>query len=144
MKKSALAIVAVFLAVVPLYMLQTHGGIYRAATKLRLVPQDEHFTEVYFPDAAVLPKIVTRKQPIAFSFVIHNQEGANAVYPYEIFVIEDGQQASLKKDWVALARGEATTEAFSFTPKGDFHEMTMYVNFPSVQEQLHFSVIEQQ
>ena len=143
MIKQALAILAVFVVVVPLFVLETHGGIGSAAEQLRLVPQNERFTEVYFSDAALLPKVVARRQPIAFSFVISNQEGTTTVYPFEIYVLKDGVKVSLQKSWLEVASGAASTTNIRFTPHGNFHEMTVYVNLPSVQEQLHFSVIEQ-
>ncbi len=52
--------------------------------------QPETFTELYFEDYLHLPSEVISGQPYFFRFTLHNLEGEDMVYTYEVY-IEVGQ-----------------------------------------------------
>jgi len=53
-------------------------------TALKLIPEPERYTELYFNHTASLP---TAGTSVTFSFSIHNVTGQTKVYPYEIMLI---------------------------------------------------------
>jgi hypothetical protein len=56
--------------------------------------QAETFTELYFEDNLHLPSQVIPKRPYFFQFTLHNLEGKDMEYPYEVY-IEVGQDKLL-------------------------------------------------
>jgi hypothetical protein len=56
--------------------------------------QAETFTELYFEDNLHLPSQVIPKRPYFFQFTLHNLEGKDMQYPYEVY-IEVGQDKLL-------------------------------------------------
>ena len=51
---------------------------------LRLIPQEERFTELYFDQYPTATEHAGL-QRISFTFAIHNKEGATVTYPYTVY-----------------------------------------------------------
>ena len=61
------------------------ASIYKGLDRLKLIPQPEHFTELYFENHSSLPKQSISGKNVSFSFTIHNLEGATTTYPYSVY-----------------------------------------------------------
>ncbi len=75
----------VVLLAIAIFIYAERGKVYAEMNNLKLVPQNEAFTELYFNDYAALPKNTVAGQPVAFSFTIHNVEGVTTTYPYNVY-----------------------------------------------------------
>lgn len=73
-------------------------SIINQLSQANLLPKAETFTELYFENSTKLPtKIISGKQ-LDFIFTIHNLEGKDINYTYEIVVKDkDGEQPITKK-----------------------------------------------
>ena len=66
------------------------AALYNELAALDLVPKPERLTELYFNDSANLPAAVKENQVIKFAFVIHNLEGTDYQYAYQVSVMVNG------------------------------------------------------
>jgi hypothetical protein len=73
-----IVVLGTFLAGTPL--------VHAQLENLKLLPQPEHYTELYFNDPSALPSTVPLAS-IAFSFTIHNVTGQAMVYPYTVSLV---------------------------------------------------------
>ncbi|MDB5238936.1 MAG: hypothetical protein JWO00_271 [Candidatus Parcubacteria bacterium] len=94
--------------------------VYAKLKDWKLVPQPEHFTELYFNNYDDLPKRSVKGFTAAFSFTIHNMEGATMTYPYKVyFEYSSGRITPFVEGSITLADGESyattTTHVFETT-----------------------------
>jgi hypothetical protein len=83
---------------------------------LKLLPQPEHFTELYFTDPRAIPTSTIQGEPIAFSFSIGNQEGATMTYPYDVyFKYPDGRTIDLVNGATSVAAGATVMIPVSYS-----------------------------
>ena len=66
------------------------AALYNELATLDLVPKPERLTELYFNDSANLPATAKRNQIIKFTFVIHNLEGTDYQYAYQVSIMTNG------------------------------------------------------
>lgn len=114
-------------------------AIYNEMNNLKLVPQPEPFTELYFDNVPGLPKATVAKQPISFSFTIHNVEYKPVVYPYNAyFETPDGTELIFASNSVSLASNDSTTITASFTPLASNETGEVVVNLTNLNQQIDF------
>ncbi|HEV2339198.1 MAG TPA: DUF1616 domain-containing protein [Patescibacteria group bacterium] len=82
-----------------------------------LTPQDEPFTELYFPEQASLPPTIRVGQPFRFSFTIHNQEGKTMQYPFVVFVSYDNKKEYIDRRESTLGQNQSVTISETLTPQ---------------------------
>lgn len=74
-----------------------------------LMPRAERFTELYFEKHLELPKDVTFNTPFELEFTVHNLEGRDVTYPYQVTAIEERnpfKTVVLAKGSIFLSSGE--------------------------------------
>ncbi len=86
--------------------------------------QPEAFTELYFEDNLHLPARVIPKHPYFFQFTIHNLEGRDMEYSYEIYIEVRRDKLNFDKGKVFVKENDYQTFQESFTttsilPKGE-------------------------
>src|ERR1700677_2196121 len=108
-----LVIVVVVAGIFFLYQQKT--VVYADLNSLKLIPQPERFTELFFQNASDLPRATVAGQPISFAFTIHNVEYATTTYPYEVyFESSDGEQVDFTSGTVTLPSDASTTIPVSY------------------------------
>ena len=102
---------------------------------LKIVPLEEGLTELYFNDTDALPQSAAR--PIAFSFTIHNLEGKDMTYPYEVSIkFEGGRILVVDKNTIPIANGDAAKipESFRAIPGAQM----IIIELPEQKEHISF------
>jgi hypothetical protein len=90
--------------------------ISEALSNAKLIRTPAQYTELYFDNAASLPTSTLAGRPIAFSFTIHNVEGAPTVYPYVVyFAYPNGTQLVLAQGTISLPSDASTTVPVAYT-----------------------------
>lgn len=140
-KKRIIWLAGVVAAVVAIILLayQAKGAIYAQLNNLKLIPQPERFTELYFLNSSFLPRETVAKQQMAFAFVIHNVEGVTTTYPYAAyFEYPDGSKTSLQGGIVSLANNASTTISVTHTFRSSNLTGEVVVNLTSLNQQIDF------
>ena len=118
------------------FLYQDKSAVYAELNSLKLIPQPEQFTELYFENSSNLPRSTVAKQPITFSFGIHNVEYATTTYPYEVyFEYPDGSQVDITSGIVTLPNDASTTIPVSYTFSASNLTGMIVVNLPSQDNQ---------
>jgi hypothetical protein len=102
--KITIAVIAMVLIAGASFMIYCNvGAVSNELNALKLIPQPERFTELYFDQYELLPTASGDDQPITFSFVIHNLEGEQAAYNYTVsFEPENGPSELLRSEIATL------------------------------------------
>lgn len=81
--------------------------IYGQLQNWKLIPTDEHFTELYFNNYEAFSKEITLPgKTVSFSFTVHNLEGVTTTYPYAVFFLDTlGKKTILGQGSVTLSDG---------------------------------------
>lgn len=131
-----LAILAIGVILVGYFLYQEQPAIYAALDSLKLVPQPERFTELYFKNPSSLPRAAVAQQPISFAFTIHNAEGATTVYSYEVhFDYQGGGRTDLATGTVLLVNDASATIPVYYTFQTSNPQGRMVVDLPSENNQ---------
>lgn len=113
--------------------------IYTQLDEWKLIPKQEHFTELYFNDHINLPKQIQKGEKVSFSFVIHNLEGKKWQYPYAVFFVsQNGQITNIEEKAVTLASGEYETIEESYISNLAENKGGIYVALQQPQQEIHF------
>ena len=114
MKLTILLLVALLCVIFVAYKYRT--SIYGEMNALKLVPESERFTELYFTNPAAIPTSTLVGQTMSFAFTIQNLEGVTTTYPYTSY-FEDptGGTISLAHGIVTLADNASTSIPVSYT-----------------------------
>lgn len=84
--------------------------LYNVMNRLKLIPQPEQFTELYFDDTPLLPKEIDNNALNSFSFTVHNMEGVTTSYPYNVsFLYSSGRRVIIESSTVTLVNNASTT-----------------------------------
>jgi uncharacterized membrane protein len=130
MKKATIFIILIILVAASLLFYYYEGA------RLNLVPQPERFTELYFIDSSNLPRQTVAKQPISFSFGIHNVEYMTMTYPYEVYLMyTDGHRLSIASGTITLPNDASTTIPVSYTFGTSNVTTTVVVALPAENNQ---------
>ena len=130
-------IAIIFVAAVIMY--EHKADIYAQLNDWKLIPQSEHFTELYFNDHVNLPSQISKGQQVSFSFVIHDLEGRGTNYPYTVyFESQDGQITKIEDNSIELADGESRTINESYTAQSDNNSGKVVVGLTEKQQSIDF------
>ncbi len=140
MKKTTIIVILLILAAIAAgsYLIaQFYGStVYAGLNSLKLIPQPERFTELYFNNSSNLPRATVAKKPISFSFGIHNVEATTTVYPYEVYFVDNtGYRVNFTSGTVTLASDASTTISVSYTFQSSNLTGEVVVNLPSLNNQ---------
>lgn len=100
--------------------------------------QSETFTELYFEDSANLPSVVVPKHPYLFQFTLHNLEGKNMEYPYEVYVEIGQERLILDKGTVFLNKNAYATIPENFATTNVWPRSEIVVNLINTNQQIDF------
>jgi len=139
--RSLLLIILLVAALAALILYMNRSAIHGELSNLKLIPQPEHFTELYFDNHLSLPKNIVAKQPVSFSFVIHNLEGATTTYPFSVyFEYPGGTRITLTSSSVTLADNASTSIAVVHTFRTSNLTGMVVVNLMTLDQQIDFIV----
>ena len=111
-------------------------GVGAIQNSLKLIPQPEPFTELYFQNASSLPRSVGAMKQISFSFVISNVEYTTTTYPYEVyFEYPNGRQVNIVSGNVTLSSNTSTTIPVLYTFPTSNLVGRVVVNLPTLNNQ---------
>lgn len=107
---------------------------------LKLLPQPEKFTELYFEDHLTLPTTITTK-PQSFSFTIHNVEYQTMIYPYDVYAQIDDTKQEIDQKTVTIPANEYKTISESFTiATSAATKAEIVISLPKKQQQIDFFI----
>lgn len=107
---------------------------------MKLLPQEETFTEVYFSDHQKLPQKVDPYQLIPVEFTIHNLEGKEYKYGYEVLINTDGNKVPLTQATVSLEDNEYKTIKESYSTAYSGKRYQIIVNLINKNQSIDFWV----
>jgi hypothetical protein len=118
--------------------------IYGILNSANLIPQPEHYTELYFNDFSDLQTSIAASnyygEAIPFSFTIHNVEGKETTYPYVVYMMSQNNIITpIASSSVALSDGASIT----ISEEVVFNRIVptqaaIFVNLPEQNQSLHF------
>ena len=92
------------------------AAVYAEMNTLKLVPEPERFTELYFTNPAAIPTSTIAGQPMSFAFTIQNLQGVTTTYPYTAYFKNPaGQTIPLARGIVSLADNASTSIPVLYT-----------------------------
>lgn len=139
-KLTFLALPLVFLA--SIYVWQNYNGsIGKEMEKLKLLPEAEHFTELYFQNYKDLPQNVTAGQTVSFSFAVRNLEGEDQGYKYSVYFESDGSRAPIDSGEVMIKDNETQTIDEVYIFKDNDKKGKVVVELPDKNQHIHFQLI---
>jgi hypothetical protein len=109
-----------------------------------LIPQEEHFTELFFNDHQHLPSTITLGKTEKFAFTIHNEEGKDMEYNYVVnfettAATATERIASSDAKSVSLLSGEYSTIEVTYVLKDTgIQEGAITVTLVGRKEQIRF------
>ncbi|MEK7623216.1 MAG: hypothetical protein AAB408_00910 [Patescibacteria group bacterium] len=117
-------------------------ALYRHLDKLKLIPTQERFTELYFNDYPILQKEeIVKGKAISFSFAIHNVEGMDRAYAYRVYAkFENGVIRELEHGTHFIKDNQAQNFPVSFALPFATQKVTVVVELPGEQQVIHFSI----
>lgn len=137
--KSAYSTVKVFLYLVVLVLVvgstlfvfhSQHSKLFAEAT----THQPEKFTELYFTNPNNLPSLVKSGQKLPLNFSVHNIEGTNMTYDYQVSVIyATGKPVIFNEQELYLANGNTANVIYNIkipVRKGKIEVDIQLVNQP--------------
>jgi hypothetical protein len=97
------------------------------------------FTELYFTDAAALPKHLSSAGPNAFRFTIANREGKTVTYSYLVTAESTLGRTTVAQGQVTLAAGGRAEVPEQYTPPQPGIAYQITVQFLGRPETIHFT-----
>jgi hypothetical protein len=142
MKKATwISIIAILCVFILAYVLRAQ--IYAELDALKIIPEPEHYTELYLNNSEALPKTIVAKQIVPFSFSLHNVMGQSEQYRYRVYgVLAQGKSIAIANGSVILNSGASTTitEVYLFPAKNiaSSTPITIFISLPDFNQDLHF------
>lgn len=136
-------LVAFFLII---YVLQIFKPvIYKQMDKFKLIPQKEHFTELYLNNQSEIIKYrdaERSKKPLSFSFTIHNLEGKNMEYSYQVYSVSGDNKTIIDEKTVSVLDGDSKIISQTYTPISSIPltKETIFIELPQSKQLIHFSI----
>lgn len=131
---------ALFLCIFSYFAYIERENIYSELNNLKLIPQPEKFTELYFENHASLPRQIVKNETISFSFTIHNLEGIDMKYPYVVYFKNNYGTTTVEDNIIFIKNNEYKTITESYTFKSASAQETLYVELTDQRQQLHFAL----
>jgi len=108
----------------------------------------EAFTELYFQDNEHLPKKITNNTQFmllhptlalfTFQFTVHNLEGKNMTYPYEVFTMVNKTKTVIDKGLLVVKSNQYLTTSESFSAPKVFPDTEVIVNLTGKNQIISF------
>jgi hypothetical protein len=114
-------------------------AIYQEFNNLKLVPEKETFTELYFDDPNNLPRVAVRGERESFSFTIHNVEGIQITYPYIVyFLSQAGRQTTFVKGSITINSDDSEIVNVHYTLPVTNEKGMVIVSLTSLNQKIDF------
>jgi hypothetical protein len=97
------------------------------------------FTELYFSDAAALPKHLSTAGPNPFWFTIANHEGKTVVYSFVVFAESTLGRTTISQGQINLAAGKRADVPERYTPPQPGTAYRITVQLIDRPEAIHFT-----
>lgn len=107
-KKKVWGVAVLAVTTILIVIFFSRAAIQHELINLKLVPQKETFTELYFNNVDSLPIAASNGGKGTFSFTIHNEEGVQTVYPYLVFFLAPNGRRTI------FARGTAMIDSKAY------------------------------
>lgn len=137
--------ILIFLLVLPItayaiknYSSTTYKIAYGEMKNLKVLPEAERFTELYFPKYDTLPHIAAEDQKIDFSFSIRNLEEDDCNYKYLVYYESNNSKISIDSGNVEVRKSEVRTIEESYIFKQKYEEGKVVVELPDKNQRIHF------
>jgi hypothetical protein len=101
--------------------------------------QPATYTELYFSDAAQLPKHLVLSGANTFGFTIANHEGRAVSYQYEVTADRAGETLPIAVNELLVASGDTASATVSFTPAQANTRYLLTVQLIGRSEAIHFA-----
>ena len=100
--------------------------------------EDEPFTELYFEDSSTLPVHLTDSKLHSFQFTLHNLEGHQMSYSYEVYLVQNNGENLLNKGQVLLQQDQYRTINQNFKLTTFNSPSGIVVNIPNMNQKIDF------
>ncbi len=114
--------------------------LYNELNALKLIPEPEPFTELYFDTYPQDPSQVTNGTTISFSFTIHNVEGTTTTYPYLVYVMRSLGTTTIDEGVITLADNASSTISEAAVLSYAWEPGEFIVLLPTLQQHIDFYV----
>ncbi len=108
------------------------------AIHLATTVKKEAFTELYFEDHLNLPKQVDSSEKYSFKFTVHNLEGKDMKYIYDVYLDIGNEKLFLDKGTIFLKNNGYKTMQEVFTKNGSLSKGKIIVNLVNKNQQIAF------
>ena len=98
----------------------------------------ETFTELYFDDNIHLPSTVIPRHPYLFQFTLHNLEGKDMEYAYDVYVETGHNKLIFDKGIVFVKENEYKTIQERFAATSDLPKSEITVDLINKNQQIDF------
>lgn len=97
------------------------------------------YTQLYFNGR--LPFIVTpQDKTINFTFTVRNLKNKDIIYPYEIYLEDNGQKTQINKGQFSLNKNELKTISESYTLINPISSAKIFVHLPTENDYIYFKL----
>ena len=110
----------------------------RSAFREATSRQPERLTELYFPNNQLLPLTYTPGETLQVSFVIHNLEGENMNYPFQISLTAGSSQHTLATNAISTVDGQTSLVKVPVIVSSVAPRVSLNVALPTANEAIHF------
>lgn len=143
-KTSKIAIWVIVLAILAVLAFWIEGNthfIKQQLVNVKLIPQPERYTELYFENHLNLPKKSVAGESIRFAFTVHNLEGQKLNYPYVVyFRYEDGSRYVMRRGNISLEHNQSKTTVISYTFNTSDLDGKVVVELVDLKQDINFSI----
>jgi hypothetical protein len=140
-KRNRIIIAAVMFLFLVLAFVRYQNELSIELYKLKLVPQGETFTELYFEDYAGISREAPQSgKAVPFSFVINNLEGVDKSYNYIVYFQNDEKKFLMDKGTVDLDDGQGFSVKENYVFQGNYPEGRVVVKIINSGQEIHFSL----
>ena len=112
------------------------GTLVRELHALKLIPEEQHFTELYFIDSSTIATHYRKNDRLRFSFGIHNVQGVAMTYPYRIILSHNGVDTTIKTSTTTLWDSEVQSIQESFVVPFDVRTGRLTVELPEQRQHI--------
>jgi hypothetical protein len=129
---------AVFILVLAFISNAYRFQIYNELNYLKLTPQTEKFTELYFENSSNLPRVSKEGETMFFSFTIDNLEGKDKQYHYSVCLKNESGMTLIDDNTASIKSGESRTINETYTFPVSYPKEILFVELPELNQEIHF------
>ena len=96
--------------------------------------------QLYFDTHSALPFFITLNQPFSFKFTIHNGKSKETVFPYEVYLDNNGQISQIDKNQSLLKPNESKTITESYVINTPFNQAKIFVKLVNENNYIYFKL----